>query len=307
MASKAIIDSIPLFELIFGGLGTIGSQIQAPDEMKKRQEWIDQQGKMLTGIMNPTYQPYTDALAAMLMNPGYDQQLAGLGSSQGGVGLANQYAARASAGQAADTKALEQALQKEAQDVGQVMDVAGTLRGDNSYANLRSAASNILSQNMGALDAALGARGLLGSSVGTTAARGVYGDVFSNLANEISQNELARLQAAGQLGTGWNQLFNTEQTARLGQLANLAGLQNQFTLGQGQINAGLAGTMGGLGNQLMGMQADIFQNLNAQRLSQLGNYLAGYQYLLGDTMNRYGQGSDIINKTNPYPPFQQPS
>lgn len=304
MADPKVIASLPLIELIFGGLGEVGSTIQAPEEMKARQGWIDQQGKFISGVMNPMYQPYTDAMAAMLMNPGYDQQLAALAGSQGGLGMANQFASRAGSGQAADTTAIEQGLGRDAQDVGGVMGIIGQLNGGNQYADLRSAASNILSQNMGALDAAMGARGLLGSSMSANAARGVYGDVFSNLANEISQNELARLQAAGQLGTGWNQLFNTEQTARLGQLANLANMQNQFTLGQGQINADLAGTMGGLGNQLMGMQSDIYRNLNAQRLGQLGNYLASMQWILGDTRDRYGIGSDITGRSNPYGQFQ---
>lgn len=285
---------------IFAGIGGLADLWTSPEEIANQQNWANQQGYWTSGVMNPIYQPYTDAMAALLMNPGYDENLAKLAKSSGGLDLAGQYAGLASGGRAADTSGLQAALQGNAQDVGGVLDTINALKGGNNYANLRSAASNVLTQNMGALDAAMGARGLLGSSMSADAARGVYGDVFSNLASEISQNELARLQTAGQLGTGYNQLFNTERTARLGQLGQLAGLANQFTLGQGQINAGLAGTMGGLGNQLMGMQSDIFQNLNAQRLGQLGNYLGAYQWLSGDTINRYNVGSNMYRSVSPY-------
>lgn len=285
---------------IFAGIGGLADLWTSPEEIANQQNWANQTGYWTSGVMNPVYQPYTDAMAALLMNPGYDENLKNLAMSQGGLGLASQFAGAASGGKAFDTGKIERGLGQTAQDVGGVMGIIGALTGDNSYANLRSAASNVLSQNMSALDAAMGARGLLGSSMSANAAGDVYGDVFSNLASEISQNELARLQTAGQLGTEWNQIFNSEQTARLGQLANLANINNQFTLGQGQINAGLAGTMGGLGNQLMGMQSDIFQNLNAQRLGQLGNYLGAYQWLSGDTTNRYNVGSNMYRSVSPY-------
>lgn len=292
---------------IFAGIGGIADLWTSPEEIANQQNWANQTGYWTSGVMNPVYQPYTDAMAAMLLNPGYDDNLKNLAMSQGGLNLANQFAGAAGGGKAFNTAGIESALRGAAQDVGGVMGISDQLTGGNQYADLRSAASNILSQNMGALDAAMGARGLLGSSMSANAARGVYGDVFSNLANEIAQNELARLQTAGQLGTGWNQLFNTEQTARLGQLAQLANINNQFTLGQGQINANLAGTMGGLGNQLMGMQADIFQNLNAQRLGQLSNYLGSYQWLNDDTLKRYNLGSDMYRSVSPYRDPQQRS
>lgn len=137
------------------------------------------------------------------MDPTIIAALIGAGSQLlgGGAGAIGQTQSNRAAGrQAAQMDPFIDALMSLGRDIGSGGD----------YGGLRGAASRELTAGSNILNAQLGARGIYDSGVAMQAQTGLASDVYSNLAQAINADQLARSQIElGAIGTGLSAIQST--------------------------------------------------------------------------------------------------
>lgn len=144
-------------------------------------------------------------------------------------------------------------------DVAAMRELAQQLSAEDSGVDLRRAAMRELDLGGESLNAMLAAQGVRGSGYGAMQARGMAGDVMSNLARDISQQRMQALTGAANIYQG------------AGGLATQREMSNQEGLLRAALANQQAGLQAGIATGEMGMQAALANQgalLDAARANQ---------------------------------------